>query len=240
MKRNLINFSFAVLKHKLKHYGEFEKQGVYFISGYPGSGKTMLASHIINSVDASKYYFLTNIDEFYQSNVYSFDLDSVIGNGTIIGKLPIKIENKRLYGVIIDEVNLKFNRRNNRRSSYNDMFIGLIELCTSYRHLGIPRIYFIGQFEQLQDIQLQVCFKYFYNIVRSRKIASYSIYKEKGIISYIPSKIRLQAKRRGLNGEFSNYSKKIKFKKEDYLNYNHLGLKDKYNNVGYAPIYERK
>lgn len=239
MKRNRITFIFNVLKSKFKHCGEFEKQGVYFISGYPGSGKTMLANHIINSVDNEQYFFLTNIDEFYQSNVYNFELDSIIGNGTIINKLPTKVDNRKLYGVIIDEVNLKFNRRNNRRNTYNDMFIGLIELCTSYRHLGIPRIFFIGQFEQLQDVQLQVVFKYYYNIVRTRKIPSYSIFKEKGIIAYIPHKIVVQAKRRGLNGDFVNYTKKIKFKKHDYQSYDHLGLKKTYDKLGYCSIYER-
>lgn len=241
MKRNRITFSVELLKNKLKKEEYWwSANGVYFISGFQGSGKTLLMNKIINNTKGN-YYWLANINEFNQQNVYTFNLNDILANGTVINRLPTLIDGQRLYGVIFDEINLKFNRRNNRFNTYNDMFIGLIELITSMRHIGINRIYFIGQFFELQDIQLQTVFKYHVNIVKSLKKPVYSIWRDNGTLIFPPRKIVIEMKRKGDNNIFqTRYKKIIKFNDVDYITYDHRGLASNYNKLPYANIYENK
>lgn len=241
MKRNRLTYSVELLKNKLKKNDYWWSAiGVYFISGFQGSGKTLLINKIINDTKGD-YFWLSNIDEFKQKNVYTFNLNNILSNGTIINKLPTIIDSKKLYGVIFDEINLKFNRRNNRYNSYNEMFLGLIELITSMRHMGINRIYFIGQFFELQDIQLQTVFKYHINIVKSLKKPVYSFWKDNGIFIYPPRKIVIELKKKGENNIFqTKYKKIVKFSDSDYTTYDHRGLASAYNKLPYANIYENK
>ena len=117
------------------------------IVGYGSNvGKTLLMEKIIKEVDAKKYFFITNIDEFYNENVYHYNVFGLFYESKQIKRLPIKDEKgRKLYGLILDEINLKYNRRLNRSKDYNNSFVGLIELLVTHRHQKIPRVYFIGQ-----------------------------------------------------------------------------------------------
>ena len=37
------------------------KKGTHIITGYPGSGKTLLVNKIVNIIDSKKYFFITNM-----------------------------------------------------------------------------------------------------------------------------------------------------------------------------------
>ena len=140
-------------------------KGTHIITGYPGSGKSLLMSHIINNVDSTKYFFLCNHPEYNQNNVYSFKLEEIFDDKMQIRKFPtIDKEGRKLYGIILDEINLSFNKRDNRSKEYNALFIGLMEFMVSRRHQGIDRVYCIGQKLELQDTQLMSIFQFQHDI----------------------------------------------------------------------------
>lgn len=140
-------------------------KGTHIITGYPGSGKSLLMSHIINNVDKNKYFWLCNLKEYHQENVYNFNLEDVFNDKMQLKRFPTKdAKGRKLYGVIFDEINLSFNKRDNRSKEYNSLFIGLMEFLVSRRHQGIDRVYFIGQKLELQDTQLMSIFQFQHDI----------------------------------------------------------------------------
>ena len=137
-----------------------------------------------NSVDNEKYFFLSNIKEF--DGVKTFNLEDIFSNGEQIRSFPtVDEKGRKLYAVIFDEINLQFNRRMNKSSDYNNLFIGLIEFLVSHRHQDVPRVYFIGQKLELQDGQLQSLFKYQHDIIRTKRWPAYWYYKEHEKVVFI-------------------------------------------------------
>lgn len=230
--KNIFKYIYNVFKNMLKGGGLLYAGGSHIITGYPGSGKTLLMNHIINSVDSDKYFFYTNIDEFNQDNVYKVDLDKLFNEKKQIAKLPTRDKNGRyLYGLILDEINLNFNRRINQTKEYTNLFIGLIELVVTHRHQHIPRLYFIGQKLELQDNQLISLFKYQHDIVQNKKRFRYWFYYDKHV-ERIPIKLKIIHRIKDINDEFIEFDKeKVKIKWYELGTYNTYALQKVYNEL---------
>lgn len=235
--KNIFNYIYNVIKLYFSSSSLYKAQGTHIITGYPGSGKTLLMNKIINSVDENKYFFYTNIDEFNHKNVYKINLDDMFSGKKQIAKLPVKIGKKKVFGLILDEINLNFNKRSNMTRDYNDLFIGLVEFIVTHRHQRIPRIYFIGQKLELQDTQLISLFKYQHDIIRSKKRCRYwKYYKDR--IQKIPIKLKVLHRIKDTNDQFIEWKKtKDKIYWYDLETYNTFALKKVYEklpNINYC------
>lgn len=212
----------------------YHRTGAHIITGYPGSGKTLLMEKLINEVDSNKYFFITNIDEFYNENVYHYNVFGLFYDSKQIKKLPtMDHKGRKLYGLILDEINLKYNRRLNRSRDYNNSFVGLIELLITHRHQGIPRVYFIGQKLELQDSQLQSLFKYWHNIIYNKLKPSWDMYKRgKGYI-VLPKKLYIENFIKSYQDEYlqDDILSIVKIKFSDISGYNTYGLANLYNDL---------
>jgi hypothetical protein len=235
--KNVFKYIYNVFKYIFTPRTGFGALGTHIITGYPGAGKTLLMNKIINSVDSEKYFFYTNIDEFKQDNVYHIELEKIFDDKKQIARLNTCKGKRVLYGLILDEINLNFNKRINQTKEYNNMFIGLIEFIVTHRHQHIPRIYFIGQKLELQDTQLISLFKYQHDIIRSKKRFRYWKYYE-SYVEKIPVKLKVVNKIKGVNDEFTEISKtKVKITWFDLSSYNTFALGKIYNNL---PVYNGK
>lgn len=221
-RNNLFKWGYLYVKSFLTTEILLHANGTHLISAYMGGGKTLLMSHIINGVDKDKYFFLTNLDEFYQENVYYFNLKEMFVNGEQVKSVPLTDKKgRRLYAMIFDEINLNFNRRENKKTSYNDLFMGLIEFVVSSRQQGVPRLYFIGQKLELQDTQIISLLKYNHDIIKCRKFAKYKPFNDTGNFIFYPVKLKIIHRIKSTNDEFIDVKKeKIKIIQEDYESYN--------------------
>lgn len=209
------------------------RRGTHIITGYPGAGKTLLANYIVNNVDSNEYFFITNKNEFMQENIYHFDIWSLFDDYKQVQRLPTTDEKgRKLYGLIIDEINLEFNKRLNRSNEYNKRFVALIELLVTSRHQGINRVYFIGQKLELQDTQLQSLFKYWHNIIANKNKAYYQFYVEKNKIIFAPKRLIVESKIKSLGDEydFLNFEK-FNIKYNDLITYDTRGLSVDYSKL---------
>lgn len=209
--------------------------GIHFIGGSTGSGKTLLSSLIINNIcdKKSDNFFWTNIDQYDKENTKAFEFNDVIQNGKLIKRL----DNYYCQGLVIDEANLMFNRRINNRTSYNDLFLGLQQLLVSHRHLGIPRVYLIGQHFELQDIQLQRDVRYIHRVA-SKKRYSYNIYLDQKKIKKRPIKIYVKTFYKNDSDMLIPIKKqKIKVSYEDLKRYNTFGFLEYFKEL---PIHKKQ
>lgn len=235
-KHNVFCWGFLVIKNLLTGDGDLLfAPGSHIITGYPGSGKTLLMNHIKNKVDQEKYFFLSNIPEF--EGVPCFKITDMFDDNMQIKSFPVKDElGRSLYGVIFDEVNLSFNKRLNMRSDYNNIFIGLIEFLVTHRHQDVPRVYFIGQKLELQDTQLQSLFKYQHDIIKKRVWPKYKQYNLSGKLIYYPVKLKIINRIKAINEtreeQFIDVNKKkIKISYNDLTSYNTKALGDAYKKL---------
>lgn len=232
-----IKFYTLVLIYKIKNLFKktsiYHAKGTHLISGYMGSGKTLLMTQLILSVDPNKYFWISNLNEFKMENVYNVDVWSMFDNSEQVKKYPtIDAKGRKLYGIIFDEINLKFNKRLNKGKNYNNQFVGLIELIISSRHQGIDRLYFIGQKLDLQDNQLQSLFKYHHNILSKKSKANYLFYEKYNHIIFTPRKLLIDNQIKGENDIYYRFSlDKIYIDKITPLMYSTYGLHDKYCNL---------
>jgi hypothetical protein len=143
--------------------------GIHYIDSSSGGGKTLLMNYIATSLLSKGGFFWANIDEFRHKRVLSFDMEKLYSSGEVKCKLPYKMpfatKNGEFVdhysrGIIYDEINSRFNRRQNRQRDYNDVFIPLIRDTVLHRHKQHPRVYFIGQSALLQDTQIISLLKY--------------------------------------------------------------------------------
>ena len=215
------------------------RKGTHIITGYPGSGKTLLANKIINCVDSNKYFFISNKNEFYQENVYHYDIWNLFDDYKQVQRLPITDEKgRKLYGLIIDEINLEFNKRLNKSNEYNKRFVALVELLVTSRHQGINRIYFIGQKIELQDTQLQSLFKYWHNILSNKSKAYYQFYVELNKIIFAPKQIVFESCKKSLGDEYDFIKfEKFNIKYYDLISYDTNGLSVDYSTL---PLLKRE
>lgn len=246
-KRTRIAFFFRRILEAIKRFftmkiSIYYRKGVHFIGGYQGAGKTLFMSHLVNGIndsdtnylDSNKYFFITSVDEFYQKNVLHYNLFSMFENSKQVAKLPtIDFRGRKLFGVIIDEVNLKYNKRLNRSKNYNNSFVGLIEMIITMRHQGVKRVYFIGQKMELQDTQLQSLFKYYHKIVFNLQKPNYYYYRNEDKFIIAPRKLFIENYIKGYDDlwEQETAAEEVKISYEDLKNYNTFGLADTYKEL---------
>lgn len=230
-KQNIFTYLFNVIKSIFARQSILYAKGTHFISAYPGGGKTLLMSHIINDIDKSKYFFISNMAEFNDSK--TIDIEKIFFDNKQNFSIPTKDEYGRtLYAIIFDEINLNFNKRLNRKTTYNDIFIGLVEFLVSHRHQDIPRIYFIGQKLELQDTQLISLFKYHHDIIKCKRWPFYWFYKENKYIDFIPRKLVIDNYVKDFNDTFLLLStKKVKIKETDLKSYDTKYLGNLYKSL---------
>lgn len=225
-RRNVFVWLFLVIKALIKRLFTNDvifNNGSHIINAYPGGGKTLLVSHIIGSVDSEKYFFISNMAEFpgYE-NVYSFNIQDIFKNGEQVASFPTyDHKGRELYAIIFDEINLSFNRRMNRTTEYNDVFIGLVEFIVTHRHQDVPRIYFMGQKLELQDTQLQSLFKYQHDIIKCKRWPRFKPYNITGDLIFYPTKLKIINRVKAENDQFMDMNKqKVKITLEDCQKYN--------------------
>lgn len=231
--KNVFKYIYNIFKSILAPKSVLYATGSHIITGYPGTGKTLLMNKIISSVDNNKYFFVTNVDEFSgHENVYKLDICDIFNGKKQVKRIPQKDNKGRyLYGVIFDEINLNFNKRINQSKEYNDLFIGLIEMVVTHRHQKIPRIYFIGQKLELQDTQLNSLFKYQHDIISCVKRFKYWKYQH-NYIERVPVKLEIMHRLKDNTDLFLNYQKdKVKIYWSDLLSYDTLALGKNYVNL---------
>ena len=233
-KRNVFVWLFLVIRNLFKKENDIlTALGSHIITGYPGAGKTLLAEHIIYNVDKEKYFFLSSKNEFFNENVYNFRLEDIFNDNQQKRSFPIiDAKGRELYGIVFDEINLDFNKRLNRRSDYNDVFIGLIEFIITHRHQNVPRIYFIGQKFELQDTQLQSLFKYHHDIIKKRVWPKFKPYNLTGKLIYYPVKLKLINYVKDEKDELLNIGKeKVKISVDECNSYNTKALGEAYSKL---------
>ena len=234
--KNVFLYALAYIKNLFNGENLMLSTGTHIITGYPGSGKTLLMNKIINMVDSDKYFFYTNIDEFSSNNVYKIDINMLFDDKKQQFKLKTWIGKRKLYGIILDEINLNFNKRINQTKDYTNVFIGLVEMIVTHRHQNIPRVYFIGQKLELQDTQLISLFKYQHDIVKTKKRYRYWKYY-KDYLQRVPVKLGIMHRMKSIEDNFIDFRKqKIKISWHDLESYDTLALRKNYENLKDYPI----
>jgi len=169
--------------------------GVHLITGASGSGKTLLMNIIIHSILKKDGFVWANMDEFAHQRVLTFDIDKLFQDGEQKYRLPkrayfIKPYDSYTYckAVVIDELNARFNRRMNRQTDYNDVFVPMIKFTVTHRHQIADRLYFIGQSLLLQDGQIQAILKVRHDVKASKRWRYYFFREQKKML-YLPKKL---------------------------------------------------
>ena len=216
------------------------RRGSHIITGFPGMGKTLLMNYIKNNVDATKYFVISNIKEF--EGVPQFKIKDIFDDNQQIRSFPKKDElGRKLYAVIFDEINLNFNKRLNRRTDYNNLFIGLIEFLVSHRHQHVNRVYFIGQKLELQDTQLQSLFTYQHNIVGKKEKYRYWHYLYSEYLQRVPVALYVDHYAKTITEDGDGYiylgNEKYKIRPKDLITYNTYALASEYSNLEQTPLY---
>lgn len=244
VKKSRFRFWIIIFKYWLK--GLFSNplyaQGVHFFEAPSGTGKTLLANIVLQNTTQKNQFYYSNIDQFQADKQVVFTPENMFSGGKQIAKLPRKMEingiTKYANGIIFDELNASFNRRMNRTASYNDIFIGLMEMVVTHRHQGMNKLYFLGQSKALQDSQVQQVFKY-YHVIYAKKRWNYELYKMDQGVNKTPRKLKVyhHIKTPEYDGSgnpiFVHFkTSKIKIDtKRHLLTYNHLGYAQKYNKL---------
>lgn len=235
-KQNIFTWLWQVFIGLFHKPNIYTANGAHLISGYMGSGKTLLANQLRNSVDNEKYFIISNIKEF--NGVKTFNLNDIFQGGNQVKSFPTTDEKgRKIWAIIFDEINLTFNRRNNRQRDYNEIFTGLVEFLVSCRHQGIPRVYFIGQKLELQDTQLQSLFKFQHDIIQTKRFPFYWFYKMFKHIEYIPRKLVIVNRVKSVDDEFIELNvDKVKILKSSLLTYNTKALGETYAQLPKATL----
>lgn len=247
-QKSRIVFWFKILIFWLKNFGHnpLYAPGVHLFEAPSGTGKTLLANIVIQNITKDYEFWYTNIDEFQHDKTKIFDPVDLFDNGKQIAKLP-KFANirtatgftkKRTKGIIFDELNLNFNRRMNKSTAYNNLFIGLMEMAVSHRHQGLDYIYFLSQSYMLNDTQIQQIFKFKHTIYSKKGYSYYFYYKDNKIVKipkvlFVDSYIRT-AERDSMGLPIFQLIKTTKIKvdpKKHLETYNHLGYAAKYEQL---------
>lgn len=211
-------------------------QGVHSIVGLMGGGKTLLSNMIVQDM-LPPNRFVYVIDKALSSAlddgraVYA-DIFACFKDGSQIYRLPTKIQNRRVFGVILDEITLAFNRRNNKYGNYNDKFLGLIELIIALRHQGIRRIWILSQSYDNLDVQLMRLNKY-KHLIYSKRGYNYDAFLDTRKMLVLPRSLKIVSQVRNDFGEYVSILAQVLA--VDYrrhiTTYDHRALSDKYNSL---------
>ena len=236
--------------------------GVHMITGPSGSGKTLIMNIVLLNILRLSGFAWANMDEFKNDHVKVFDIDELFKDGKQQFRLDKKMwfshwvddlehpGNKKDIGkyefckaVVIDELNARFNRRMNRQTDYNDVFVPMIKFTVTHRHQIADRLYFIGQSLLLQDGQIQAILKVRHDI-RSSKRWRYYFFREKGKMLYLPKKIIVEHYMNTGVDQLGNiiwtkarYKSKIKVKPKYFESYDHQAFDKLFDGL---PIYSQK
>lgn len=166
-------------------------EGVHFITAPSGGGKTLLSNYILRSLCKDyKFFMWVNINQYDELMTEHFNINEIFQDSEQKYKLPKSIEGKYSKGIIIDEVNLTFNRRENKKKDYNDIFIPLMKFLVTHRHQNQNRAYLLGQNRNLQDTQIQSILKYQHRVFCSKKY-KYYFFREQNKMVYAPKKMKV-------------------------------------------------
>lgn len=225
-----------------KHLGNnpLYAPGVHLLDAPSGTGKTLLANIIIQNSTSANQFWYTNIDQFEEEKQQVFEVSSLFEKGKQIAKLPTFVDGKWAQGIIFDELNLNFNRRMNKTTDYNNLFIGLMELVVSHRHQHMNKLYFLSQDLSFNDKQIQNAFKY-HHIIYSKKRYNYKIYKDnynkklvktpkKLLVDHYIKTAEKTADGTTIFTKFKTSKIKVDTLKHLYT-YNHLGYAKKYEDL---------
>ncbi|MCK9576789.1 MAG: hypothetical protein M0R51_12780 [Clostridia bacterium] len=208
--------------------------GIHFIDSQSGGGKTLLMNWIARNLLKKGGFMWSNIDEFKHKRIYNFELERLYNGGDTKMKLPYMIDNHYSKGIIYDEINSKFNRRQNRQRDYNDVFIPLMTDTVLHRHRHHPRIYFIGQSVLLQDTQIMSVLKY-RHFVSARFRWRYYYWREQLRMVFAPYRLKvIHYKKIGITENGDPIWKKIGKSK---IKISPLYL-ETYDTFGYAKLYD--
>ena len=223
LNRSRIHFAFRVVgKWFTAKSSLLTAGGVHYIDSSSGGGKTLLMNYILRNLLVKGGFFWTNIDEFNHPRVLTFDINRLFKDGEMKFRLNRTAEftNSKgdpivhyCKGVIYDELNGFFNRRNNRQSDYNSRFVPLVKNTVIHRHLGLPRIYFIGQSLMLQDTQIQQILKY-RHYVQAKFRWRYYFWRQELRLVFAPYKLKIDHfKKMGIDEQGNAIFKKLKSEK---------------------------
>ena len=193
LRRSRIHFAFKVIGKWLSvQPSPLMATGIHYIDSSSGGGKTLLMNWIARNLLKRGGFMLSNIDEFNHKRIMPFDLLKLYDKGETLARLPhtMLFNEVKHYskGIIYDEINSIFNRRNNRQRDYNDIFIPLIRDSVLHRHKQQPRLYFIGQSLLLQDTQIVSILKY-RHYVSARFRWRYYFYRNELKMVFAPYKL---------------------------------------------------
>lgn len=239
-----LKFYYLIIKYWFKNLfsSTLLNTGVHFITAPSGTGKTLLANIIIQKSTRENEFWYTNISEFDTKKTVTINILDLFEDGKQVKKLPYMIykNGKKMYcrGLIFDEINRSFNRRLNKTTEYNRLFIGLMEMIVTHRHQNLKTVYFLGQSLNLQDTQLQHVFKYIHYI-RSKKRYNYYLYKIGRGLHKTPKKLKILTSIK--TGDVDKSGNPIFFEikkeivrvdtKKHLLTYDHKGFAKEYANL---------
>lgn len=241
-----IRFVVKVLRYRLKMRKRniLRANGVHILTALMGGGKTLTINYILTElIPDNQFLYVTDKAHFKaldSGRAVYVDLMQCFANGVQTKQLPLKINDRSCAGIVVEEVAIEFNRRKNRQSSYNDKFLGWIEMIVSLRHQGIPTIYILSQSYDLVDIQLHRVAQYKHEIYAFKKW-SFDAYKYDDKLLYLPVSLTIvtRPKKRD-NTDYDDTRKSAQRLKIDYrrhiLTYNHVARRDYYNDLPMAKI----
>lgn len=213
--------------------------GVHVLTALMGGGKTLTINVMLQDmISDNQFIYVTDrahVDALKCGTAVFVELMDCFSDGVQIKQLPLKINDKTCAGIVVEEVAIEFNRRKNRNASYNDKFLGWIEMIVSLRHQGIPAIYILSQSYELVDIQLHRIAS-FKHVIYPYKKWSYDAYKHNDKLLYLPSALTIVTYPKNKdNFDYDETRKSAQRIKIDYkrhiLSYNHVARRDYYNSL---------
>jgi len=168
--------------------------GWHLITGFTGGGKTLLMNIIQIRILLSGGFGWSNIDEFFSPKIKTFEIREMFKDGDQKYRLNKFItrdgKKERCKLVIIDELNREFNRRMNKSSIYNNVFVPMIAWIVTIRHQLCDRGYLIGQSVLLQDGQISAVVQWRHDVSPSKRW-QYYFFREKGLMLYLPKYLKV-------------------------------------------------
>lgn len=139
-------FSLLWIKLKMILKAPLYKNGIHCVVGDTGGGKSLIAHKLAT-------YYLNRGYKVVSNSKFNNRM-TVIDIADYFNEFEQKKPLKNCI-VIFDEIQRQFNRRQNKKNDYNEIFIPMIEWLTTHRHQGVPKVIFLTQSYNQLDLQLQ-------------------------------------------------------------------------------------
>lgn len=174
---------FQFLKRQTKKLLPLYEPGTHFGYALQGGGKSSLAFNIMEYLRLTTGYgSYVNVElekprwdpinQFWYKLHQNFseldywglqEKEDNLGNPYFESTQLMKFDTKLFRNVFIDELFSLFNQRENKKSEYNNVFIGLMKSIVHQRHAEVERYYFFSQISRT-DVQLHSIFKWVHQI----------------------------------------------------------------------------